>query len=179
MSGDPDLDVVMAVVREQIILNGGGGIQKLRRIFLGADTSGDQKLDLQTELPKLLADIRVTLSPAEQQELGRLLDRDGNGTLDFDEFLFCLAPPLNETRSQWVNKVFDKLDKDKDGKLTRADFARTGTTDPRYNNLARICDKNGTGSVDRDEFVNYYREISPSIRRDDAFIELLVSAWKL
>jgi Ca2+-binding EF-hand superfamily protein len=169
----------MAVVREQIILNGGGGIQKLRRTFLKADSSGDQKLDLQNELPRLLADIRVAISPEEQQDLFRLLDRDGNGTLDFEEFLYCLAPPLNDTRAQWVNKVFDKLDKDKDGKLTRADFARAGTTDPRYNNLSRICDKSGTGAVDREEFVNYYREISPSIRRDDAFVEVLTSAWKL
>jgi Ca2+-binding EF-hand superfamily protein len=179
MSGDPELDEIMGILREQILLHGGGGIQALRKKYLRPGESGDRRIDLAQELPNLLADIKILLSPEDQVELARLLDRDGNGSLEFDEFLFCLAPHLNPVRTQWVNKVFDKLDKDKDGLLTRADFARAATTDPRYNDLCRICDRNGSGSVDNEEFINYYRELSPGIDRDDDFIAVLLSAWKL
>ena len=34
------------------------------------------------------------------------MDRDGSGTLDFDEFLFALRPPLNNNRKSLIQKAF-------------------------------------------------------------------------
>jgi Ca2+-binding EF-hand superfamily protein len=179
MTDDPELDATMKLIREQIVRQGGGGIQALGRRFRIADDDGDRRIDLQNELPKMLKELKIDLTPAQLEKTIRLLDRDGNGSLDFEEFLFCLAPPMNAARVQMVNRIFDKLDRDKDGVLSRGDIALKAADDPRYNHLCRLCDKNGSGQIERAEFLDYYREISPSIDRDDYFQTMLSSAWKL
>jgi Ca2+-binding EF-hand superfamily protein len=179
MTDDPELGAAMKLIREQIVQQGGGGLQALGRRFRIVDDNGDGRIDLANELPKMLQELKINLPPGELEKTVRLLDRDGNGSLDFDEFLFCLAPPMNAARVQMVNRVFDKLDKDKDGVLSRTDIALKTTDDPRYNHLCRLCDKNGSGQIERNEFLDYYREISPSIDRDDYFQTMLNSAWKL
>lgn len=179
MEEDRELDSIMNEIREQIVKHGGGGIRALGRKFRIADDNGDKKIDLREELPKLIKELKVNLSAQQIARVSKLLDRDGSGTIDFEEFVFHLAPPMNETRIAWVNKVFDKLDKDKSGKVTKEDLARAQNCDSRYNNLCRLCDKNSDHIVDREELIDYYREISPSIDTDEYFITMLTNAWKL
>jgi Ca2+-binding EF-hand superfamily protein len=180
---DPDLASSMKAIREQIVRNGGGGIQSLTRGFrttartLGRDPA-DQRIDLRSGLPELLSNLKVSLSPGELERSVKALDRDGNGSLDVEEFLSCLAPPMNITRNQAVDRAFDRIDKDKDGLISKTDIAKLATDDPRYNNLCRMCDRNGDGVIDREEFHNYYREISGSIERDEAFLQLLQRSWR-
>jgi Ca2+-binding EF-hand superfamily protein len=179
MTDDPELDATMKVIREQIVRQGGGGLQALGRRFRIADDNADGRIDLQNELPKMLKELKINLTPAQLEKAIKLLDRDGNGSLDFEEFLFCLAPPMNAARIQMVNRIYDKLERDKDNILSRSDIAVKVTDDPRYNHLCLLCDKNGSGQIERNEFLDYYREISPSIDRDDYFQAMLNSAWKL
>ena len=176
---DAELDKIMTEIREQIVKHGGGGIHALGRKFRIADDNGNGQLDLKEELPKMIREIKVTLTPEQMTKVQKLLDRDGSGTIDYEEFLYHLAPPMNATRIQWVNKVFDKLDKDKSGRITKSDIAKAQNCDARYNNLCRLCDKNGDGCIDREELIDYYREISPSIDTDEYFIQMLTAAWKL
>jgi Ca2+-binding EF-hand superfamily protein len=180
---DPDLRSSMKLIRDQIVRNGGGGVQSLSRRFratarsLGRDPA-DQRLDLQSELPELLSNLKVSLTPEQLERTRKALNRDENGSLDVDEFLACLAPQTNTVRTQAVDKVFDRLDKDGDDMISTADIGKIATDDPRYNNLCRMCDRNGDGVIDREEFHNYYREISGSVDRDDAFLQLLKRSWR-
>ena len=176
---DAELDKLMNEIREQIVKHGGGGIHAMGRKFRIADDNRNGLLDLREELPKMLRELKINISPADLQRVQKLLDRDGSGTIDYEEFLHHLAPPMNATRIQWVNKVFDKLDRDKSGRITKADIAKAQNCDARYNNLCRLCDKNGDASIDREELIDYYREISPSIDTDEYFIQMLTAAWKL
>ena len=48
-----------------------------------------------------------------------------------------------------------------------------------FTNLLRSYDDDGDGKITRDEFIDYYREISPSIDEDEYFAEMMKSAWKL
>lgn len=174
-----DLDAIMNKIREQIVSHGGGGISGLSRKFKIADDNGDKKIDLKEEFPKMIKELNVTLTADEMTKVTQLLDRDKNGTINLEEFLYHFAPPMNETRIEWVNKVFDKLDSDKSGRISKKDLTSMKNSDAVFKNLCNICDKNGSGYIDREELIDYYREISPSIDNDEYFITMLKNAWKL
>ena len=66
---------------------------------------------------KALKDYKINLSPNEMKELFDLFDRDGSGTIDYDEFLRQVRGEMNDKRKQIVLQAFDKLDLDKSGKV--------------------------------------------------------------
>lgn len=53
------------------------------------DDDGSRSIDLK-EFKKGLHDYGVDLENKEIQEMYKLFDRDGSGTIDFDEFLISL-----------------------------------------------------------------------------------------
>jgi hypothetical protein len=50
-------------------------------------------------------------------------DRDGNGQVDFNEFLKTLRGQLSDARKKVIHGAFDKLDVTKDGKVKLEDTA--------------------------------------------------------
>ena len=187
-----ELNTLMERIRERIVSRGAVGIKGIGRLFRIADDNNDKTIDLQNELPKLMNDIGIILNKTELQELIRLLDRDGSGTISYDEFLYQMAPPLNEERIKWINKAFDKLDIDGSGVVEIADLeavhnpekselVRLGKTNANviFTHLLRSYDDDSDGKITRDEFIDYYREISPSIDSDEYFAVMMQNAWKL
>lgn len=186
------MNTLMARIRERIVSRGAIGVKGIGRLFKIADDNANSSIDLHNELPKLMNDIGIILNKTELQELTRLLDRDGSGTISYDEFLYQMAPPINEERIKWINKAFDKLDVDGSGIVEIADLEavhnpekseliRLGKTNANaiFTNLLRSYDDDGDGKITRDEFIDYYREISPSIETDEYFATMMQNAWKL
>jgi Ca2+-binding EF-hand superfamily protein len=187
-----EINALMARIRQRIVERGAVGIKGLGRLFRIADDNVDGKIDLVNELPKLIGDIGVILNKTELNELIRLLDTDGSGEISYDEFLYQMAPPLNEERIKWINKAFDKLDVDGSGQVSIQDvqavhnpksseLVRMGKTTANaiFANLLRSYDEDSDGLITRDEFIDYYREISPSIDNDEYFALMMKNAWKL
>lgn len=56
------------------------------------------------EFKKGLRDFGVDLEPHEVAELFESFDRDGSGTIDFDEFLVKLRPPLSKSRNNLIQR---------------------------------------------------------------------------
>ncbi|KAK8882116.1 hypothetical protein M9Y10_044756 [Tritrichomonas musculus] len=186
------LNSLLERIRTRIVERGAVGVKGIGRLFRIADDNADRSIDLHTELPKLMNDIGVILNKTELTELERLLDRNGDGTISYDEFLYQMAPPLSEERIKWINKAFDKLDVDGSGVVNIADIqavhnpktselVRMGKTTANqiFANMVASYDHDGDGTITRDEFIDYYREISPSIDTDEYFAEMMKSAWKL
>jgi Ca2+-binding EF-hand superfamily protein len=187
-----ELNPLIIRIRQRIVERGAVGIKGLGRLFQIADDNSDGKIDLRNELPKLMGDIGIILNKTELVELARLLDKDESGAISYDEFLFQMAPPLSEERIKWINKAFDKLDVDGSGQVAIQDLeavhnpkssqlVRMGKTTANviFGNLLRSYDADGDGLISRDEFIDYYREISPSIDNDDYFALMMKNAWKL
>ena len=187
-----ELEPLMERIRERIVKRGAVGIRGLSRLFRIADDDGNHMIDLHNELPKLMGDIGVILNKTELTELARLLDRNGDGSIDYEEFLYYMAPPMSDERLKWVNKAFDKLDADGSGVVSIEDLravhnqetselVRSGKTSAEaiFQNLCDSFDKDADGTITRDEFIEYYREISPSIDNDEYFALMMQNAWKL
>lgn len=181
----PSLEELLARIRAKIISRGSTGIQGLGRVFRIADDNGDRMIDLKNEFPKLMGDIGVLLNKAECTELGQLLDRNGDGTISFDEFVFFLGPPMNANRQHAIDDVFSQLDLDKSNVIDINDIrirnpALTKTDHENIlHNLFKSFDKNGDYTISKEEFNIYYREISPNFNTDEQFIETLYRSWGL
>jgi Ca2+-binding EF-hand superfamily protein len=171
---------------------GAGGVKGLGRLFHVADQNRDQLLDLVTEMPKMMTDIGVVLNKTELTELVRLLDCDGTGKITYDQFMMIMAPPMNNERIKWVNRAFDQLDVDGVGRVPIATLEAThnpkssemiqmGTTTGNVilSNLFKSYDRDADGYISREEFTDYYREISPSVDNDEYFILMIKHAWGL
>jgi Ca2+-binding EF-hand superfamily protein len=182
-----DLNSILARIREKIQARGAIGIQGLGRLFRIADDDGSRQIDLRTEFPKVMGDIGVLLNKTELAELARLLDRNGDGQISYDEFIHYLAPPLNEFRLKLIGEALAKLDVNGNGVLELSDLqalhpASAGGKSPAdsvFANLLKCFDTNGDGVISKQEFIDYYREINPSIPNDEYFETLIRAAWGL
>ena len=100
---------------------------------------------------------------------------------------------MNESRKQWVRAAYDKLDVNKDGRVTIEDVAkiynasmhpdvvqrRKSEEDIFREFMMQWDTQNKDGIVTFDEFCEYYEGVSCSVDSDDYFGTMMKNAWKL
>ena len=191
-------EAVIQKLREKLSARGGRGIIGLARQFKIMDDDNSKELD-QQEFSKALRDYRVELSPNETQALFRYIDRNRSGAIDYDEFLRAVRGPMNPARRAIVAQAFNKLDADGSGILDINDVKRF------YNARGHPDVKSGKKTEDevlgefletfemhhnldggqndrrvtKEEFDEYYNNISMSIDNDQYFELMMNNAWKL
>uniref|UniRef100_A0A1W7RAM7 EF-hand protein-like protein n=1 Tax=Hadrurus spadix TaxID=141984 RepID=A0A1W7RAM7_9SCOR len=180
-------------LRQECLQRGAHGIKGLGRAFRILDDNRDRKLDLE-ELREGLQDYGLSFTAEESAQLFREIDKDGSGTLHFDEFLRAIRPPMSKTRLDLIDQAFAKMDKTGDGVITIEDlrgvynatyhpkFISTEMTeDEIFEEFLRSFDtpNDPDGKITREDFLNYYAGVSASIDTDEYFVEMMTSAWKL
>jgi len=184
-------------LRQKLASRGGRGIIGLARQFKIIDDDNSKSLDLQ-EFTKGIRDFRVEISQGDIQALFNLVDRDRSGQIDYDEFLRAVAGPMNAFRKALVTQAFNKLDRDNSGILDIEDIRNVynakGHPDVRsgrkteeavlgefletfemHHNIGGARDQR----VTREEFEEYYNNISCSIDNDQYFELMMNNTWKL
>ena len=190
---------VMDKFRTVILKRGGTGILGLARQFKIFDDNNSKTLDL-TEVTKAIRDFQVDLSPNEIKILFNILDEQGSGEISYDVFLREIRGDMNSKRRSLVNQAFSKLDKDKSGSIEFEEISSLYNCKKHPEVLAgKKTEKEvfldfmktfqlhseikGKGKVDdiisREEFQEYYENISASIDRDDYFELMMTNCWKL
>ena len=154
------------------------------------------------EVKKCLKLCKIELSPEQQKKLIDACDEDGDGNVDYDEFLKLVRGPLPIRRRRIVVEVFKAIDNRagaqsrggrSDGKLTIDDLmdVYSSKTHPevqagRKSESAMLREMletfegrkgNRDGIVTLDEWMNYYEELSASIDNDDHFNLMVSGAW--
>jgi len=167
-------------------------IRGLGRIFRILDDNRNRQIE-KKELQWGLKDFDIHLSEEQIDVLVKHFDRDGSGTVDFDEFLRALRGELSESRVAYIRKAYDKLDVNKDGKVTLEDIAKLYdvsqhpdviqgkmTPEEAYRQFMSLWDTQvADGIVTFEEFCEYYRDVSCSIDTDEYFAVMMTNAWKL
>jgi len=69
---------------------------EFKEAFALFDKNGDGAIDAK-ELGGLMKKLGLTPTDAELQDMINEIDYDGNGTIDFDEFLSLIAKKMKET----------------------------------------------------------------------------------
>ncbi len=153
--------------------------------------NGSRKLDKQ-EFYFGLKDYGVTVTKREAEVLLDVLDTDEDGTINFDEFLYQIRGKPNANRQAWIDKAWNKVDKDGNGYVTAFDLRNLFDCSQHPKIISgEMCfdevftqflqsfgDKNKDGTITRAEWNDYYAAVSASIERDEHFNELVKSCWK-
>jgi len=97
---------------------------------------------------------------AELQDMINEVDADGNGTIDFPEFLNLMARKMKDTDSEEeLHEAFKVFDKDGNGTISAAELRHVMTnlgeklTDEEVDEMIREADVDGDGEVNYEEFV--------------------------
>lgn len=180
-------------IRLQCLQRGVNGIKSFARTFRIMDDNTDHKLD-QAEFCKGLNDYGIHLDNGEIQQIFKMFDRDGDGTIIFDEFLLALRPKMSQSRLNIVQQAFRKLDKTGDGIITIEDLKGVYNVKhhPKYQNGEKTEEeifrmfldnfdnaKQKDGKVTQEEFESYYVGVSASVDSDVYFDLMMRNAWRL
>ena len=140
-------------------------IEELQRVFLllDKDNSGTLNVDelqniTQTEFGKQF----IGMTKNDWEEVIKSCDMNGNGVIDFQEFISaCLNRKVLVDQND-VRKAFQIIDANKDGKVTKQDFEQLFNSHKKYGGRNMDCklweellmeaDKDGDGVITFDDF---------------------------
>ena len=123
----------------------------------------------------------------------KFFDADNSGNIDFNEFLLGVREPLNQRRLGLVHLAFNILDKDGNGAIDpdevislynaskHPDVIAGRKTEEVMEEFLHTFDVGGEvdGKVTKQEFTNYYSNISASIDNDDYFELMIRNVWHI
>eukprot|EP01022_Parablepharisma_sp_SALTPOND_P016569 TRINITY_DN2460_c0_g1_i1.p1 TRINITY_DN2460_c0_g1~~TRINITY_DN2460_c0_g1_i1.p1 ORF type:complete len:776 (+),score=94.21 TRINITY_DN2460_c0_g1_i1:7353-9680(+) len=184
--------------RKILATRGARGIIGLARQFRIADNDNSGEIDL-NEFIQVIKDFRVPIDERSIRSLFETFDRDRSGRINYDEFLRGVRGEMNQFRQGLVELAFKKLDKDGSGVIDIKDLkgvynarnhpdVRAGkrTEDQVLGEFLETFEmhKNLAGGkndqiVTKEEFMEYYNNVSASIDDDKYFELVIVNAWKL
>lgn len=152
------------------------------------------------EFSKGMSDFMLGFSQAEVDTLFNYFDVNRDGLVDYNEFLRTVRGPMNATRVAITNRAFDKFDRDGNGYIDINDLIGLydGTHHPDVKSGKKTetqvfqeflrtyqqhheCRHNNAPDhiVTREEFIEYYNNISASIDDDVYFTFMMNSCWNL
>lgn len=107
-------------------------------------------------------------------------EADADSSIDFPHFL-KIGQKLREHDRQWLHRVFDKNDRQRDNALDLAEVhgalsecgirPRTQRESEEIRNLIEEFDEDCSGDVDREEFINLYRFVSERLHKVQREVE--------
>jgi len=192
-------DELLQKLRTKLQSRGARGIIGLGKQFRIFDDNHSMSLD-KYEFTKAMGDYMLGFSDGEIAVLFRAFDLDRSGLIEYDEFLRVIRGPMNAARKVWVAKAFGKLDKDGNGYVDINDITGvyTAKTHPdvisgkktEQQILLEFLEtfetshnmRNNTAPdhiVTKEEFEEYYNNVSASVDDDDYFALMMTNAWNL
>lgn len=193
VANDPKSRSAVERVRAKIASRGGlNGIRTLGRILRTMDDNGNGQLD-RYELTWGLKDYGLELTEGDIDIIMKAFDRDRSGQVSFDELLRGIRGKLNKRRRDIILQAFDVLDKDGSGAVTIEDVAAVYDTSqhPEVKEGAKTPEEvlrefmmqwdtvEKDGIITKEEFLDYYKDVSASIDTDDYFELVIRNAWHI
>ncbi|CAI9787481.1 unnamed protein product [Fraxinus pennsylvanica] len=139
------------------------GISEFKEAFSLFDKDGDGCITTK-ELGTVMRSLGQNPTEAELQDMINEVDADGNGTIDFPEFLNLMARKMKDTDSEEeLKEAFRVFDKDQNGFISAAELRHVMThlgekmPDEEVDEMIREADVDGDGQLNYEEFVKIMR----------------------
>eukprot|EP00347_Sterkiella_histriomuscorum_P012937 403366647 len=189
----PNIIELLEKVKQQLNSRGPQTIRQIAKVFKAMDSyDGNKKIDA-TEFQNGMQQLGVKLTKQESDALMSFFDTDRDGHVNLNEFLVGIRGKMNARRQAMVDKAFLKFDRNCNGFIDASDLKGVYnaclhpkviqglmTNDQAFLEfLGNFNDRNRDGRIQRDEWNDYYNAVSASIDKDDHFVQLMKSAWKL
>ncbi|KAG0497010.1 hypothetical protein HPP92_001701 [Vanilla planifolia] len=134
-------------------------ISEFKEAFSLFDKDGDGCITTK-ELGTVMRSLGQNPTEAELQDMINEVDADGNGTIDFPEFLTLMSRKMKDTDSEEeLKEAFRVFDKDQNGFISAAELRHVMTnlgeklTDEEVDEMIREADVDGDGQINYEEFV--------------------------
>ncbi|CAH9095493.1 unnamed protein product [Cuscuta epithymum] len=129
------------------------------------DKDGDGCITIE-ELATVIRSLDHNPSKEELQDMIDEVDTNGNGTIEFSEFINLMAKKIKETdEDEEIKEAFKVFDKDQNGYISASELRHTminlgeKLTEEEVEEMIREADLDGDGQVNYDEFVTMMMHI--------------------
>ncbi|GMI15003.1 hypothetical protein TrVE_jg10976 [Triparma verrucosa] len=186
-----ELMATVQMLRNKIIVRGGVyGIRGLGRLLKSMDDDGTGDLS-KSEIKNGLIDMGIKISPQQLEDVFVFFDKDGSGAVSFEEFMEGLRGELSAERLLVINQAFDAIDTSKDGDISVDEIRKkfnckshpaiidgSATKQQVLKEFLSQWDKaRADGSIDRDDFVDFYHDVGAAIFDDNDFETMMEDTW--
>uniref|UniRef100_A0A7N0TUG2 EF-hand domain-containing protein n=1 Tax=Kalanchoe fedtschenkoi TaxID=63787 RepID=A0A7N0TUG2_KALFE len=134
-------------------------IKECREAFRLFDKNGDGCITIE-ELGAVIRSLDQNPTEEELQDMITEIDMDGNGTIEFSEFLSLMAMKIKETDAEEeLKEAFKVFDKDQNGYISATELRHAminlgeKLTEDEVEQMIREADLDGDGQVNYEEFV--------------------------
>uniref|UniRef100_A0A0C9RGW5 TSA: Wollemia nobilis Ref_Wollemi_Transcript_25331_947 transcribed RNA sequence n=1 Tax=Wollemia nobilis TaxID=56998 RepID=A0A0C9RGW5_9CONI len=134
-------------------------IAEFREAFGLFDIDGDGCITT-NELATVIRSLGQNPTEAELKDMVSEVDADGNGTIDFSEFLNLMARKMKEIDTdEELREAFKVFDKDQNGFISASELRHVminlgeKLTDEEVEQMIKEADVDGDGQVNYEEFV--------------------------
>ncbi|KAJ8308903.1 hypothetical protein KUTeg_013777 [Tegillarca granosa] len=142
--------------------------EDIRQAFETFDLNGDGHITIE-ELEKAMQIAGANPTKSQLKEMIAEMDTDGNGTIEYPEFLeYMVRYKENPNSNDSLTDAFRILDRDGSGKITSKELKAVmkelgdGLTDEEAEEMIKMADKDGSGDVDYEgkegiDFETFYK----------------------
>lgn len=189
---DNAVDEINFKIRLVLKKKGINGLRTLAKTFHDYDFNGNNRLEFK-EFKAALESMGIFTSIVELQALMAYYDTNKDGGISYGEFLQGIREPMSERRQALVQQIFAMLDKNGSGSITRADIENCYRVESspdfisgaktkqevleNFLNNFDLAQKSKDGVITKEEFFNYYADLSMVLPVDDYFVSVLEGAW--
>ena len=155
-------DAVSIFISSQIISNHES--KEIRELFKRIDVNGDGKLSKEEMLEGFNQVNGIDNNEEYIEKIMKEVDTDGNGFIDYNEFLkACISEQVMYSREN-MKKAFDMFDLDGSGKISSTElqqiFSVGNLENAMWQDIVRQADKNSDGEIDFNEFYDFIKALS-------------------
>merc|ERR1712010_400723 len=140
-------------------------VEECREAFEMFDIDGSGAIDVR-ELKAAIKALGMDVSAEELKKMVADVDKDGNGTIEFAEFLSMMTAKMGDTATdEEIAKCFKLFDHDATGMITlknlihaRSILGMDDVSDSQLENMLRQADRSGRGSISLADFIRLMRK---------------------
>ncbi|XP_013771959.1 calmodulin-A-like isoform X1 [Limulus polyphemus] len=134
-------------------------VAEFKEAFMLFDKDSDGRITA-TELGIVMKSLGQQPTEKELRNMVEMVDQDGNGTIEFNEFLFMMSKKMKESdREEELSEAFKVFDRNGDGFISSSELSHVmfnlgeKLTEDDIEDMIKEADLDGDGLVNYQEFV--------------------------